>query len=223
MGDKDRGRIVVRQRRLQDAVQARPAGVIDRGEGLIQQQQAWVDRERPRQRHALTLPPRERVGTRACEVREAKLLEQRLHARIVAAALRAGQPEGHVRRHVAKGQQRVLLGHIADAAAVRRHVYAALAIQQHVAVHSNPAALRRHQTRERLHGQGLARAGGAEEHQNSALERELGLDHEALLSLPHPDRELRLERAPAHRGSSAGARREASRTTLSEIKVSTTT
>jgi len=97
VGHEQRGGPGVAQDQLDLAAQARTQGGVETREGLIEEHDLRLWRERPRERHPLALPTRQLVGEAVGLVLQADELERRAHTR--ARALAPRQPEGDVARH----------------------------------------------------------------------------------------------------------------------------
>ena len=99
-----------------------PQPRVERGEGLVEQHQARSRRQRPGQRHPLLLAPGELVGEAAGQgARQLDEVEQLGHPGPGAAALAARQAERDVAGDVEVGEQRPLLGDVAEVALARGH------------------------------------------------------------------------------------------------------
>jgi hypothetical protein len=96
---------------------------VQRAEGLVEQQHPRLDRQRPRERHALALAPAELAGIArlvAAEPDDAQqLVDLRDHLGL--RALADPQPEGDVLAHGHVLERRVVLEHEADPAPLRGH------------------------------------------------------------------------------------------------------
>jgi hypothetical protein len=109
-------------------------GAVQRGEGLVQQQDGRLRRQRPCQGHALLLPPGKLPRPPVPQRRELHHFQQLRHARGNAGArLAAGAgPVCDVVRHRHVREKGVVLEHDADAPAVgRQHVHRG-AVDQHL-------------------------------------------------------------------------------------------
>jgi hypothetical protein len=95
---------------------------VQRGEGLVQQQRLGAAGQRARERHALLLAARELVRQAPGERRDPDHLQQPRDP--LAAPLAAGEPEADVVLDAQVGEEGALLGHVADAALLRRQVRA---------------------------------------------------------------------------------------------------
>jgi len=108
-------------------------GGVERAEGLVEQQHARLDGERPGQRHALALATRELRGVAMGEAVEVDEPEQLVDAGLdlLLGPLADRQPEGHVlgHRHVLEGG--VVLEHEPHVAALRRRAGGVLAANPH--------------------------------------------------------------------------------------------
>ena len=83
---------------------------------LVEQQDARLERERPRERDPLALAARQLADAGRGQVGDPEPLEQLVHGRAASGA------EADVREHVEVGEQRVLLEQVAHPATLRRHV-----------------------------------------------------------------------------------------------------
>ena len=110
---------------------------VERGERLVEQDQARLRRERPGHRDALLLAARELVGPAMAEAAEADQVEQLGHPLPAPAPPR--QPEADVLGDVEVREEQALLRHVADAPAVRRHVV--LAVVERLADEHDPPAV----------------------------------------------------------------------------------
>ena len=89
---------------------------VERRQRLVEQEDARLERERPRERDPLALAARQLADAGRRQMGDPEPLEQLGHGRVAAGA------EAHVREHVEVGEQRVLLEQVAHLAALRRHV-----------------------------------------------------------------------------------------------------
>ena len=124
VGDEDGGDAEGALQRLQLVAQSDAHLGVERGQGLVEQQQLRPGRERAGQRHALLLAAGDLVGIAVGEGAE---LHDVQHGGDALARLRGGrlgdlEPEGDVARHRHVGEQRVVLEHHADAPRARRQV-----------------------------------------------------------------------------------------------------
>jgi hypothetical protein len=132
VGDEDGRDSVVALEPLDLDLHVEPQVLVERAEGLIQQQHLGVDREAPRQRHALLLSARQLARQPLGEWTHMGKVQHSLDPRrnALARPVMRLEPVGDVLpdRHV--GEQGVVLEHDADAAPVRRQVIDALAVEQ---------------------------------------------------------------------------------------------
>ena len=89
---------------------------VECGQRLVQQQDARLERERPRERHPLALAARQLADAGRRQMGDLEPLEQLGHGGVAAGT------EAHVCEHVEVGEQRVLLEQVAHLAALRWHV-----------------------------------------------------------------------------------------------------
>ncbi len=132
---------------------------VQRGERLVEQQDAGLDRECPSERHALLLAARHLVRVLVRLVAQAHHVERLLGLALAGGAVHAAQTQavGHVvaRGHV--GEQAVRLEHDAHVPLVGGHP------GDVPAAHQDPALVHLVQAAERPQGGGLAAAGRAEQ------------------------------------------------------------
>ena len=154
-----------RRQAIELAAEAFAQGGVERGQGLVEQEDARTDRHRTRQRHALTLAAGKLVDAAILEARDVGQPNQFGDARGAFVLRHAADFEAiadivgdaHIRK------QRVGLEDHADIALFDRHLGHVLAVEQYL------AALIRHLEAgdDAKHG-GLAAAGGPEQHQRLA-------------------------------------------------------
>ena len=169
VGDEDRGDVDLVMQRAQPFAQLFPHLRIERAEGLVEQQDARLDRERAGQRDALALAAGElaRIAVgKPVELHEIEqLLDPRADRRLVLpdrARLHA-QAEGDVLEHAHVAEQRVVLEHEADVTFAR-------ALRQRVlAVEGDFAGIRPVEAGDDPQQRGLAGAGGAEQREQLAV------------------------------------------------------
>ncbi len=142
---------------------------IERTEGLVEQQQVRLDRQRPRQRHALALATAQLRGVACTQAIQLHALEQLIHAfgdLRAAGPARArahAQAEGDVFRDSHVTEQGVVLEHQPDAALACRYArQVATVLQQRSRVGSV-------QSGQDAQQRGLARAGRTEQGDELAL------------------------------------------------------
>ena len=119
------------------------------GQRLVEQKHARVASECPREPHALALAARERLRLGAGELRNPETLEQ------VPNAVAPRVADVLLHRHVR--EQRVVLEHEADAAALGRQVDPRFGVEQHCAVELDPPAVGSGQAGDRAQDGRLAR------------------------------------------------------------------
>src|SRR5206468_7782821 len=129
---------------------------VERRERLSEQQQLRDHAERTRQRDPLLLTARQFPRQPFRQRPEPEALD---HLGRPTASLSGGPMSEAVANVVLDGQvwkQRVSLEYIPETASLRRHVDAAIAVEEHVAVDGDAAAIRPDQPRQALQRQGLA-------------------------------------------------------------------
>src|SRR5581483_6680562 len=107
---------------------------VERGERLVEEEDAGVARERAGERDALALAAGELSGVGVGEVRDAEALEE--------LADPGGAAVGDVAADAHVGEERVLLEHEPDAAAVRGAEDALLGVEPDVLAERDPARRR---------------------------------------------------------------------------------
>ena len=141
----------------QPAAQVFPHAGVERAERLVQQQHARLDRQRPRQRHALPLTAGELRGETLLEARELHEVEQLHHLVLDVRFLRLvlaprAQAERDVVHHPHVLEQGIVLEHEADAAILNA------ALRSVAVVEIDHARIRRLEARDRAQQRRLARA-----------------------------------------------------------------
>src|SRR6185437_4759070 len=102
-----------------------------------------------------------------------------------AAALGAREAEGDVAGDVEEREEGVLLRDVADAPGVRGDVETAGGVEERLTPDAEVAAHAGQKAGERLEGERLAHAGGAEDHEHARIERQLRLDGEGAVPGAH--------------------------------------
>ncbi len=118
--DEHDGRAERGQELLDLEAQAVAQARVERRERLVEQDQARLGRQGPRDGHALLLPAGELVRPAMAEPAQADQLEQLAHAAAGAAAAR--QPEADVLGNAEMREEQPLLRHVADLPAIGRKV-----------------------------------------------------------------------------------------------------
>ena len=168
MGDENRGHLDLGVQVAQPAAQLLAHLGIERAERLVEQQHARLDRQRPRERDALTLPAGQlrriavRKPSKLNEIEQPADTRANLRLRQAVLAWPRAQPEGDVLEHRHVAEQGVMLEHeadmaLADAAGKRIH-----AVELHLAV------VRPVEPGDNAQQRGLARSGRAEQRQELA-------------------------------------------------------
>ncbi|GAV35428.1 hypothetical protein ROTAS13_03104 [Roseomonas sp. TAS13] len=161
--DEDAGQAQPLVQFPQPAAQAFAHLRIQRREGLVQQQQRGLDRQRPGQGHALPLPAGNLVGIAALQLGDLHQGEQAPHALANPGLGRPGgaradaQPEGDILEDAHVPEQGIVLRHEADAAQPRRQRGDVPAVDPHL------PGIREVQPGEDSQQRGLAGAGGAQQ------------------------------------------------------------
>ncbi len=121
VGDKDRGDVHLVVQAPQPLAQLLAHLRVERTEGLVEQQHRGLDRERPSQRHALTLPARQLRGEPMRELLQMHQFQQFTHALVhhVLGTLADLQAKGHVLGHTHVLERRIVLEHEAHAPTLR--------------------------------------------------------------------------------------------------------
>ena len=145
------------------------ARAVERGERLVEQQEpraASAARGRPRRAGAR----RRTACPAAASSRWPMSSSATMRSRSAASAASAAHPAAVVEilRHREMREQPAFLEHVADAAAVRRHVDARCAVEQHGVVERDAAAVRRDQAGDHVDDRGLAGARRAEQRGDAA-------------------------------------------------------
>ena len=168
------GASLSRSRAAELAGRARARARVERGQRLVEQQHLRPPRERARHGHALALP----AATACADARRPGPPGRTARAaRARARAARARQPAQRIRHVLPRAQvreQRVVLEHVAAAAALRGHVDPALGVEPDRAVRLHAAARRAQQPGGHAQDARLARARGPGQRQAlAALDRQL--------------------------------------------------
>jgi hypothetical protein len=159
------------------------AGLVQGGQGLVHEEQAWMGQERPADRHPLLLPAGQPGRPALEEVADA---EKRDHGVEVAPLARGPRalaacepaPEEQVLPHGEVREQTPLLEHVADPPPVLGHEDASRRVEEGRALHHDPPPLRSDQARDRIDQRGLAGAGAAEKRGQRPLRPERALEAE---------------------------------------------
>ena len=122
---------------------------VERGQRLVEQEHARVAGQRACEADPLPLAARKRLRLGAGELRDAEPLQQ------VPDAVAPGVADVLLHRHVR--EQRVVLEHEADAAALGRDVDPRVGVEQHCAVELDPPAVGSGQAGDRAQDGRLAR------------------------------------------------------------------
>ena len=138
------------QQLLQLDPHARLGVGVERGQRLVQKQDAGLPRERARERHALSLAARELTRPRLRQVRDPEALEELINS--VAAAV------GDVGPHAEVREERVVLEDEPDSPLVRLEADPTGDVNPVVAVQRDPSLGRPEQPRYRAQHRALARA-----------------------------------------------------------------
>ena len=142
---------------------------------------------------------------------------------MVPTALLARQAEHDVARHVAEREERGVLGHVADAAALRGDIGACRGVEERATTHADQVGEGALQAGQRLDGERLPAARGSEEHEHAALEAQVHLEVEAVVLAADGQPKASLEGKTAHAGLRRVDRLEATKTTAKDNPVSTRT
>ena len=128
VGHQDGRRAGLAQHGVHIGSDRRTHGRVERGEGLVEEDDLGPDGECPGERDPLLLPARELVGVAPAVPGQPHQLEELVDP---AAAIRApGQAEGHVAPDAEMREQRALLGDVPDAAPLARHEATAGVVDQ---------------------------------------------------------------------------------------------
>ena len=123
-----------------------PEVAVERGEGLVEQQDRGLDRERAGERHALLLAARELARQAVAKAAELHDLEEAVDPRrgLRPAHAAGAQAVGHVLRHRHVREQGVVLEDDADVALVGRQMVDRRAVDAHAALawRTKPATTR---------------------------------------------------------------------------------
>ena len=169
----------------------RAAGArVERGERFVEQERAWLGRERAGERDALALAAGKALGQLALDVRDAQLIEQ-LERALCAICCRfsrraAREREGDV---VARGEvreERIVLRDVAEAAPLRREVDPGVAVEQHLAAELDAAAFWSERAEQQLEHAALAGAARARERERAGADLELDLQRDRRQLGLHP-------------------------------------
>ena len=152
--DQQRGQPELAQRADELVADHSAGDRVKRGERLVEQQHLRLARERAGERDALALAARELRRPDAREVRDAEAFEQ------VGAIAPGG--ETHVGGDREVREQAVVLWHVADAAALRKHANAPRRVEPELPVERDPSALGTLEPRHRAQQRALARTGAAQ-------------------------------------------------------------
>ncbi len=131
VGDEDGRRAGGAQGLAQVEREALAQPPVERGEGLVEQEQAGARRERPRERDALALAPAERRDRAPLVPGEPDDVEQLGHARVALGARQPRDPVGDVARDVAVREELALLEHEPEPAAVHGDAREVAAVPRH--------------------------------------------------------------------------------------------
>ena len=141
------------------------AGLIQRREGLVHQQQAGIGQDRAAQGHPLAFAPRQGCGTALQQMPDAQHLDHAiLHG---AAAMREAASVKQVLPHAEMRKQPRLLKDIADTAPVGRKKSACRGIRQDGAASLDAGVVGAHQAGDGVDDAGLARSRLAEQGGNA--------------------------------------------------------
>jgi hypothetical protein len=138
---------------------------VQRGQRFVHQQQARLRQQGTADRHALALPPGQRVRRALQQGAEPEQFHHGVegHACRLRARASAPQPVAQVAVHRQVREQPRVLEHHAERTPVHRQVDAARAVEEDLAAHLDAAAVRAQQPGHEVHERGLARAAGAEQ------------------------------------------------------------
>ena len=178
MGHVEHGGREVVADALQAGEDARAQRGVEGGEGLVEQQEGRRRREGAGEGDPLALSAGQAGGA---AVEQRAELEQRddLRDRLVPSRLRAVED---VAPHVHVGEEGEVLGHVADAPAVARHVHAGLGVEEGARPDADRPAARPAQTGDGLEHRGLARPRRAEQGDGPRLDALAHLEREAALA-----------------------------------------
>ena len=161
----DRGDTKRAQQAVEFATQPVAQRGVERGQRLVEQQNARPDRNRARQRHALALAAGELVDAAVLQPGDVGQHDQFGDARRTLFVRHAAdlQAIADIVRYAHVGEKRVGLEHHADIAPFDRHRRHVLAVEQHLA-----AGIGQFEAGDDAQHRGFAAAGGAEQHQRLA-------------------------------------------------------
>ena len=143
MRDHNHGRARRLEERAQLAAERRPGRRVERGEGLVEEEEPRPRRERAREGDALALAAGELAGAAVEELVEPPSAGRApARARRALVAWEGGEPVGDVLRHVEVREERVILEEEPDPAALRRHERASPASTPGLAGHTNSPRVR---------------------------------------------------------------------------------
>ncbi len=154
------------------------AGLIERGQRLVEEEQAGAGQERAADSDPLPLAAGQGAGPAVEQRADAEQIHHLGQRRLSGRG--AGKPSA-IEQVAAHGQMRKQAGvlkHIADAAAVARNVDAPAGIEQGVAIEHDAAAGRPDQARDRVDHRRLAGAGPAEYGGHTVVGREPHLERQ---------------------------------------------
>ena len=165
---------------------------VERGQRLVEEHQARLDHERPRQRNALLLAPGERSRLGIGTVRETDAFEPRTGAaaRVRSCHTAAAKPEGDVLEHGQVREQQVVLEHHPDRPSLRLDEHVPLRIVDDVPVEGHAARFEGEQPRERTEQRRLARAVRSEHGNRLALG---GVDRRVQIQVAESEPDVRLK------------------------------
>jgi hypothetical protein len=165
VGDVDGGNAERSQQPIELAAQAITQCSVERGQRLVEQQDAGPNRHRARQCHPLALAAGQLIDPAAFQPADVGQRHQLLDARIAFCPAYTAQLQAiaDVVGDAHVGKQRVGLEHHADIAPLNRDRRHVLAVEQHA-----PADVRCLEPGDDAQHGGLAAAGGAKQHQRLA-------------------------------------------------------
>jgi hypothetical protein len=197
VGDDEAHAAVLLQQRPQQRARLGPPLHVEGGERLVEQQQARLGGQRPRQRRALRLPAGELLRAPPGDVGEPQALQPDIGPGASRPARQASRDQavGHVVADALTREQAEILEHQPDLALLRQQPDPRLGILEHAAVELDAPARERNQSRQRFDQRRFPRPVRPDEHDRLARARlELRLEPEAVAlhaetgSQAHPSR-----------------------------------
>ena len=147
--------------------------VVERGERLVEQQQARPHQQRAADRDALAFAARQLAGPALEQMADVEQLDHMRERRRIGRVAAHPAAVVEIVLHAEMRKQPAFLEHIADAAAPGRHVDARRVVEQHLVVEHDAAAVRPQQAGDHVDDARLAGARRAEQDGGAAFAGEL--------------------------------------------------